>query len=227
MKKIYCFFIIITLFSCEKDTIPEGLETRVFGTLTDYYGIPITNAKMKVGEYKFKPNSVNGGFDTFQKWIDSSYTNQNGAYDFTFKTSGKGTSYKLILENSPTETQQRYWSLLDPIYINNIGKSFNFSTNQLANLYPCDVTITMNNLTVFPIFIAHDTTFNSATPEINSNATHIKRIYIIKYNTQTLNFYRTKPNGVNQKAIFSFPASNAATITTQNITLSDTDFIDL
>lgn len=226
MKKIYCFLIIITLFSCEKDPIPEGLETRVFGTLTDYYGIPVTNAKMKVGEYKFEPNSVNGGFDTFQKWIDSSYTNQNGAYDFTFKTTGQGTSYKLILENSPTETQQRYWSLLDPVSIANIGKNFNFSTNQLAILYPCDITITMNNLSVFPIFIEHDTTFNSATPEINTNATYIKRIYIIKYNVQTLNFYRTKPNGVNQKAVFSFPASNTAATTTQNITLSDTDFID-
>jgi hypothetical protein len=227
MKKLYYIFIILTLFSCEKDNISGGIETRVSGKLTDYYNIPITNAKMKVGEYKFKPNSVNGGFDSFQKWIDSSYTNQNGEYDFKFKTSGQGTSYKLFLENSPAETQQRYWSLLDPVSITNIGKSFNFSTNQLANLYNCDITITMNNLTVFPIFIEHDTTFNSATPEINSNATYIKRIYIIKYNAQTLNFYRTKPNGINQKAIFNFPASNLATLTTQNITLNDTDFVDL
>lgn len=227
MKQLFYFLMTLTLLSCEKENIPGGIETRVYGKLTDFYNIPITNAKMKVGEYKFKSNSVNGGFDHFQKWIDSSYTDQNGAYDFKFKSSGQGTSYKLILENSPAETQQRYWSLMDLIPINNIGKSFNFSTNQLANLYPCDVTINLNNLTVFPIYISHDTTFNFGTPEINSNTTYIKRIYIIKYNSQTLNFYRVKPNGINQKAIFTFPASEVATITTQNITLNDSDFIDM
>jgi hypothetical protein len=225
-SKFLLLALLICFISCEKDNIQEGKVTRVYGKLTDYYDIPITNGKMKVGEYKFKPNSVNGGFDFFQKWIDSSYTNQNGEYDFTFKTSGNGTSYKIILEDSPI-TEQRFWSLMDPVDITNIGGSFNFSTNQLANLYPCDVTINLNNITILPIEIWHETTFNSNIPEINSNTTYVKRIYVIKYNSQTLIFYRTKPNGVRQKAIFTFPASNSTNTTTQNITLNETDFVDI
>ncbi len=219
---------MLIFIGCKKENIASGINTRVYGKFSDYLYSPIPNAKLKVGEYKFKFNSVNGGTHIFQKWTDSTYTNSNGEYDFTFRTSGQGSLYKLTLDNSLLDTQQKYWSLLDPVEIKNIGSSFNYSTNEIVLLYPCDVTINLNNIVHFPIEIHHKTTRKSGNDvAINSNSIYVRRIYIDEYFAQTLSFYRTKPNGVIQKATFQLPATNTRALTTQNITLNEIDFIDI
>ena len=85
----------------------------------------------------------------------------------------------------------------------------------------------MNNILILPIRIYHEKTRQLNNPEIINNSTFVKRIFITKYGTQKINFTRMKPNGIYQQAVFIFPASNSEALTTQNITLNDSDFVDI
>lgn len=225
MKTVIYLLFFFLLVSCEKEKIPSGIETKVAGRLSNYVGEPIINSIVKIGEYKNRFVSDGGSTDYFSKYIDSTLTNNNGEFEITFKTSGEGTSYKLILDNSPDD--QSYYGFFDSVEITNLGNPFVFNYNQFTKLYPCDVTINMNDITIFPISIWHETTRIVDAPEIISNTTFVKRIFINKYGIQKLNLSRIKPNGVSQKAIFTFPASNTENVTTQTITLNEADFVDI
>jgi hypothetical protein len=226
MKNILiCILFSLTLISCEKENIQSGIQTKVSGTLTNYLGAPIVNIKVKIGEFKNRFVSDGGSTDYFSKYIDSTYTNSLGEYEITFTSTGQGSSYRVIIENSPTD--QSYYGLNDSVEIKNLGHAFVFNSIQFIKLYPCDVTINMNNITILPISIFHETTRQINNPEISSNTVFIKRIYITNNVMQKLTFQRIKPNGKYQKAVFTFPASNSELSTTQNITLNESDFIDL
>lgn len=224
--KNYLFYVLIslTLVSCEKENIPQGKETKVSGKLSDFFDFPVTNAKVKISEFKNKFVSDGGSTDYLSKYIDSTFTNNVGEYKINFKSTGNGSSYRLIVENSPND--QSYTGFFDSVEIKNIGANFVFNYNQFTKLYPCDVTINQNNILILPIRILHDSTRTLNDFEITTNLTIIKRIYTNKYSPQILTFQRLKPNGVYQKAIFTFPASNSEFLTLQNITLNETDFTD-
>ena len=226
MKNILIYLFSLLLFiSCEKENITSGIQTKVSGKLTTYEGEPIINSKVRIGEFKNRFVSDGGSTDYFSKFIDSTLTNNNGEYDITFKTTGEGTSYKLVLENSPND--QSYFGFYDSIQITNLGNPFVFNYNQFTKLYPCDITINMNNILILPLRISHKTTRQSRDPEITSNTTYIKRIYITKIGIQKFTLQRIKPNGIYQQAVFNFPASNSTLLTTQTINLNDSDFIDI
>lgn len=236
MKTRFLFFLLLSLIfiQCNKDEenlISSGIQTTVSGRLTDFNNSPIVNAKLKVGEYKQEwhnqgPNTGNY-IDVFVQWLSTSETDSNGDYNFTFTTSGKGKIYKLALEDSSIN-EQTYWNCcLDNINIENIGGNFNFNYNQLAKLYPCDITFNLNNISDFPLYVNHETTFFDINSEINSNSQIVKRIYIIKNNNQTVKILRTKSNGIQQIATYTFPASNVEILTTQNITINESDFVNI
>ncbi len=226
MKNILiCISFLLVLVSCEKENVQSGIQTKVSGTLTNYLGAPIVNAKVKIGEFKNRFVSDGGSTDYFSKYIDSTYTNSLGEYEITFTTTGEGSSYRVIIENSPTD--QSYYGLNDSVEIKNLGDSFVFNSIQFIKLYPCDVTINMNSISILPISIYHNTTRQLNNPEIISNTMFLKRIYITNNEIQKLTFQRIKPNGKYQQAVFTFPASNSELLTTQNITLNESDFIDL
>jgi len=221
---IYLFFFLLFV-SCEKENIQSGIETKVSGKLTNYDGEPIVNSKVKIGEFKNRFVFDGGSKDYFSKYIDSTLTNNDGDYDFTFKTTGEGSSYKLILDNRPND--QSYYGFYDPIEIKNLGNLLVFNFNQFTKLYPCDVTINMNNILILPIRIYHETTRQLSNPEITTNTVFVKRIYITKFGTQKFTLERMKPNGTYQKAVFNFPASNSILLTTRTINLTDSDFVDI
>ncbi len=225
MKNLIYLFSFLIFISCEKENIQSGIQTKVSGKLTNYDGEPISNSKVRIGEFKNKFVSDGGSTDYFSKYVDSTLTNNNGDYDITFKTTGEGSSYRLILENNPND--QSYYGLYDSVEIKNLGNPFVFNYNQFTKLYPCDVTINMNNILILPIEIYHETTRRIFNPEITTNSIFVKRIYITKSGTQKFTLQRTKPNGTYQQAVFNFPASNSTLLTTQNINLNDSDFIDI
>ena len=187
---IYFFFFLL-LLGCEKDNIKSGIETKVLGKLTDYEGSPIVNSKVKIGEFKNKFIYDGGSTDYFSKYIDSTLTDNNGEYEMTFKTTGEGSSYRLLLDNSPI--YQSYFGFYDEVVINKLGNQFIFNYNQFTKLYTCDVTINMNNILILPIRIYHEKTRQLNNPEIINNSTFVKRIFITKYGTQKINFTRIKP----------------------------------
>lgn len=223
-KQLIYLFSFILLVSCEKENIQRGIQTKVSGRLSTYYGESIINAKVRIGEFKNEFVSDGGSRDYFVRAIDSILTNSNGEYEITFKTTGEGSSYRLLINDSPND--QSFYGFYDSVEITNIGNPFIFNYNQFTKLYPCDVTINLNNITILPILIWHETTRIVNTPEITTNSTFVKRIYISKYNAQILNLSRTKSNGISQKAIFTFPASNSENLTTQIINLNESDFVD-
>jgi hypothetical protein len=234
MKKlIFLLAITFTLSCCEKDAsdlLSEGIETRISGRITDLYNSPISNVKLKVMEYKSTSSSwsLYGNFPDFIQDIEVSETNANGEYDFTFKTSGKGNIYQIEIQPSPI-SEQKYSNCCHSEHIPNIGNPFIFNYNQLIKLYPCDVTINLNNVSDFPFQVYHQTTLypNNNTSDIISNNQVIRRIYISKYNPQKLSINRIKSNGIKQVATYTFQASNVETLTIQSITINETDFKDI
>lgn len=229
MKKIYLILFLLIVCSCERDNIEAGVETKISGRTTEYLGDPVPNVKLKIGEFTDKFVTGGGGISVFKKWIDSTYTNQNGDYILNFKTTGNGTHYKLVVDNSPI-SEQKYWNIDgDPIELKDLGTNYTYNFNQILNLYPCDVTINLNNsLTIFPLRISHSSTYFEANSDLLLNTnTVIKRIYIGKDYSQTLDIFRIKSDGRTQKATYTFPKSEIKDLTTQSINVEETDFKDI
>jgi hypothetical protein len=235
MKIKLIFIVLLSFFfiQCSKDDeklLSAGIETRVSGKITDNNNAPISNVKLKISEYKITSNgfSIYGNLPDFVQDLELSETNSNGEYNFTFKTSGQGNYYALQIQPSPFN-EQRYWNCCYNSKIENIGDIHYFNYNQLIKLFPCDVTINLNNVSDFPLKVNHETTLqnNNNSNDIIDNNQVIRRIYIMKNNTQTLQISRTKSNGTRQVANYTFPASNVETLTTQRITINETDFINI
>ena len=149
MKNILiCISFLLVLVSCEKENVQSGIQTKVSGTLTNYLGAPIVNAKVKIGEFKNRFVSDGGSTDYFSKYIDSTYTNSLGEYEITFTTTGEGSSYRVIIENSPTD--QSYYGLNDSVEIKNLGDSFVFNSIQFIKLR---IILHVNNYTDRLIFL--------------------------------------------------------------------------
>ena len=234
MKKLFVMLVItFSLICCDKDDpamLSAGIETRISGKITDFNDSPISNVKLKVMEYKSSSGSwsSNGNFLDFVQDIASNETNTNGEYDFTFKTSGKGNIYQIEIQPSPSN-EQKYCNCCHSGNISSIGSHFIFNYNQLIKLYPCDVTVNLNNVSDFPFEVYHETVYNSSNNLTNiiSNTQVNKRIYISKYEPQKLNISRIKLNGIKQVATYTFPPSNVETPTLQNIIINEIDFKDL
>lgn len=229
------FVLLFTLMGCKKDPvlIKSGIETRVLGTITDDHGEPISNLKIKVAEYKVTNTGsyiVSSEDYEFIKWVDSTYTNTNGNYDFVFKTSGKGNYYDLVIgeETKLHEPQMIFLERYVPITqeandMTFIGKQFEFNSDDLIRLYPCRITFKVNNVETFPVRISHEYTRGFNLNDLTTNGTFEQTIYIQRYNKETVTLFRMK-NGVGQRATFEFPASNVQEMTYQTITVQEADF---
>ncbi|MFB3389290.1 hypothetical protein [Flavobacterium sp. LAR06] len=237
MRNKLLLVLLFALMGCKKDAvlIKSGIETRAFGKLTDYRDKPISNLKVKVGEFKItNSGSYIVSYDDYEfiDWVDSTYTNTEGNYDSVFKTSGKGNFYRLFFSERTKEKEpQVIW---DPFFIDitessndmkYIGKEFEFNTVNLIELYPCQITFKVN-LQTFPITPSHNLTYPSNLKNIMGNGTSVQTIYIQKYLKETFNLYRTK-NGKIQSTTYEFPASNVEGITYQSITVEESDFKDV
>ncbi|MNQ37242.1 hypothetical protein D3C85_507780 [compost metagenome] len=229
------FVLLFTMIGCKQDPvlIKSGIETNVFGTITDDHGDPISNLKIKVAEYKVTNTGsyiVSSEDYEFIKWVDSTYTNTNGNYDFVFKTSGKGNYYDLVIgeEAKLHEPQMIFLERYVPITqeandMTFIGKQFEFNSDDLIRLYPCRITFKVNNVEAFPVRISHEYTRGFNLNDLTANGTFEQTIYIQRYNKETVTLFRMK-NGVGQRATFEFPASNVQEMTYQTITVQEADF---
>lgn len=236
MRVNIIFIVVFSLFlaGCtndEEDLYREGIETRVTGKISDINAAPIDNVKLRVAEYErefIRQGPAGGNYHyTLIKYVDSTKTNVNGEYNFTFKTTGKGNFYKLSVEKAPVEDQSYWHCCLEDVDMDNIGKVFNHDFKGLTKLYPCDITITLNNISDFPLNFSHETTFFDDSYTITSNVTVVRRLYIEKDKVLRFNLWKTKANGKRQAAYYNFPASNTEALTTQKITINESDFVNL
>ncbi|WET01112.1 hypothetical protein [Flavobacterium sp. YJ01] len=238
MKNILILFVLsLSFVSCCKDPvlIKSGIETRVFGKLTDYRDTPISDLKIKIAEFKVTNNGffMSSADYEFMGWIDSTYTNTRGNYDFVFKTTGKGNFYRLFIGEEAKRTEPRILSdpfFLDITEISNdmkyIGKEFEFNSTNLLWRYPCIVTFKVDNVETFPLLAYRDPTDYSVTYNFTANGTFEGRFYIQLYYKEIISVNRRK-NGVLQSAKYEFPPSNVETTTFQTITVKEADFKDV
>ncbi len=221
MKNIILIFAFLLVFSsCEKDPLPEGVESTIKGNVSDNWNeIPFQNLKLKVAEYKTHFNSVNGASYEFIKWIDSTHTDSNGDYILKFKTSGSGDYYTLNVEEKGNLWTYYY----NPIEIQKIGGD-NFQNLDFLHLYPTKLIITLNDLETSYIMV--DVSPFEDPQDIEMQSGQVERIIYRNKNTETkINFYKKNINNVYDKSYtIIVPASNTVNLNEYNLTLNSSDF---
>ncbi len=257
MKKIIILInlvIVSCLISCTRNESPNliqsGIQTRVFGAVTNINTEDLSDVEIKIGEYvenysgggsigSLSPTFVNY---EFKQWVKRTNLNSNGSFDFTFQTSGNGNFYKLFIGDYPEPWSGQgqipfFTQKIDqPVGINLtseandmtfIGKEFLLNYVSLKKLYLCEVNVQFNLINSYPIEPFHLLTYPFNNREINSFQNPIiLKLFIDKANQQTLILKRVRNNGINQKAEYIFPASNVETTTNRNIIVNETDFVD-
>jgi hypothetical protein len=225
MKNIFYLCIVLLCIGCEKDPEPVrgGVETQVSGRIYDNINdLPLAGQKIKIAEYKTKYMNYGsvGSNEDFIGFIDSTYTDVSGNYDFIFKTTGNGNVYRVMYFE--TEDVRSYE---EPFEIEKIGEPQHFDFFGLQ-LYPQDLKIITTDLSIVPVEI-----YVKGKPYIipdltESNVEVTRRIYVDKNSVYNVNFQRRKPDYSMQDFKLEFPATGTTEITQQNITIHDSDFVD-
>ena len=233
MKKVIIYGLFLSLFlnmecRCDEETLVEGLETRVQGIVYDSLNrLPVANQKLIIGEYEDYFVFDGGHRVYFIQNLDSTYTDEKGNYDIVFSTSGQGSIYKIIPEQ--TNTVWTYYQ--EPVRIQNIESENEINFN-FMNLYPCYLNITLNNIEHLPIDIFSPVALMGSgftddvnnLEEINMSTSSITRkIYLNRKRASWVNFIRKYNDTITQVASFSIPSFYEST-TEYNINLTNEDF---
>ena len=207
------------LFSgCEDDPLPQGIDSSVSGNVSDTWNsTPFVNLKLKVAEYKKHPSSINTSYE-FIKWVDSSYTDSNGDYNFSFTTSGQGDHYRLHVEETPDIWTYYY----DALEIENIGGS-NLRDLDFLHLYPTNLIITLNNLEYTPIRIDVET-FSDLENILIANGQVQRLFYSNKNTNDEITFRMKNSNDEYLNYTIVIPASQTTDLQNYEIILNNSDF---
>ncbi|MHA3789863.1 peptidase associated/transthyretin-like domain-containing protein [Flavobacterium hauense] len=228
MKNLLYLFIILLCVGCEKDPEPlhAGIETPVSGRIYDSANeLPLSGQKIIVEEYMKTQNygAITPNYD-FKGSIDSTYTDSNGYFDFTFKTTGKGNCYRIIFE--PAEDVQNNSDIFE---INKrdlkTPAKIDFSGTQL---YPLVLKIIPDNLSILPVNIT--TGFSAkpySLPDITQNNVAATRyLYVDKNSNISLRLVVVYPEYDEKYYNLTLPPVNSTAPPEQSIHLNDSDFVD-
>lgn len=229
MKNIFYLFLVLLLcMGCEDpEPMHAGVETTVSGRIYDYENqLPLGGQKIVIKEYMKSQNygAIAPNYD-FKGNIDSTYTDVNGNFNFTFKTTGRGNAYKVFYEE--TEDVSLYSDVVE-IEKKDLGVPVDLYYLSGTQLYPLTLKITPNNLSGLPIKIK---AFFPAKPFILDNITEnnvavTRNLYVDK-NTQTsLQFVMLLPAYVEKRYSVKLPATGTTTPEMQTIELNEENFVD-
>ena len=227
MKNILYYSLLAILFlnmkceDTEEDYLPAGIETRVFGNIYDNANqIPVPDQKLIAAEYYRDFRFDGGSYDVFVQELDSTTTDQNGNFDFIFKTGGMGTKYKIY----PRHNNLVWTYYQDAVDIENI-KGNNELSFEFQNLYVCTLNINMDNLQFPPFSMSVFLTPYSELDDITETNGIVNRaIYLSVFEDAHLNITRKLSDGTRQTATVLIPASNILEPRTFDITLTNSDF---
>ncbi|MCR8668039.1 hypothetical protein NO995_10125 [Aestuariibaculum sp. M13] len=230
MKFIIFKFGLLALFlsflECEDDLQdPSGIETRVYGRMYDSQNeIPIVGQQLKISEYNRIPGSFYGNTEFIQH-LDSTLTNSEGYFDFTFTTSGLGDLYILTYQlNDQFNTMGQDAT----IEIEDLGEPYEIDFD-FTHLYPVNLKITLDSNVQFlpvrinPQFPLYYPSSNNLT---QTGVEYTRTIYTNKNSSQNIWFYRTKNDGQGQRTVINLPATNTTDLTELNIYINNDDFVD-
>lgn len=220
MKKIILLLIIpILFFCCDKDdALDAGIQTKVYGNIYDIPNdIPFVNLKLKIAEYKTVAQGLGTSYE-FIKYVDSTLTDSEGNYDFTFRTSGLGDYYRLfVVEDIDIWTYQ-----YDAVPIYNIGGENNWDLDFL-HLYPVNLIITLNNMEYTPVYV--NAFIFPFIEEIEIANGEVNRILYTDKNTDTpINFRRVISYSIQEDYPVTVPASNTTETVNFSINIENSDF---
>lgn len=233
MKKNLPYFLLQMIalgffISCSSDDFKEnsGIETRVFGRAYDHVNnIPVVNKKLIISEWNSVPQVSPGPNEDFIQFLDSTYTDEEGYYDFTFTTSGQGDVYYIDYEY-----EVDIWSYYkDRVEIENLGADNEVDYN-FQYFYPVDLKITLQDdhillpVTVRPRLGRSLSDSNEFT---ETNVTYTYRVLTSKVHSQEINFTRRTSEGTFQRATFILPPANTTELTEFEIFVSEEDYVDI
>tara|TARA_B110001450_G_C17484023_1_gene425436 strand:+ start:93 stop:806 length:714 start_codon:yes stop_codon:yes gene_type:complete len=236
MKKrifILNLILVFTFFqSCEDLQEPSGIETRVFGRMYDNQNqLPLTNHKLRIGEYNLIPGSGSAPNIEFIQYVDSTLTDLDGYYDFTFSTSGQGDRYKLEVDfdfDTYATNDGNFFGLLNQEYHTEI-ENLEVDTElnyEILFVFPVNIKITLDSDVQFlPIRIQKP--YYRATNNLTETGIEITRLFYVDKNSNwEIILRRTKSDGQNQRVIMEMPATNSSDLTEFEISINDNDFED-
>ena len=236
MKKrifILNLILVFALFqSCEDLQEPSGIETRVFGRMYDNQNqIPLTNHKLRIGEYNLIPGFGSAPNIEFIQFVDSTLTDSDGYYDFTFSTSGQGDRYQLEVDfdfDTYATNDGNFFGLLNQEYhteIENleVDTELNF---EVLFVFPVNIKITLDSDVQFlPVRIQKP--YYRATNNLTETGIEISRLYYVDKNSSwQIELKRTTSEGQRQRVILDMPATNSSELTEFEIFVNDNDFAD-
>lgn len=224
MKNIFYLFIVLICIGCEDpEPLRGGIETAVNGRIYDYSNaLPLAGQKVVIKEYMKTQNvgAISPNFD-FKGNIDSTYTDAEGNFNFTFKTTGKGNNYRVTYES----TEDVYINS-DFFEIDKPGQAVALPNLSGIQLYPLSLKIIPNNLSAFPINI---TTLSPIKPyvfeDITQNTAVARQLYVDKNSKTQLRFVFWE-SGNEKHYNAELPATGSAIPAEQTIELNATDFVD-
>lgn len=183
--------------------------------------MPVTGQLLILIESNKKPIAAPPGSTlTDIRHLDSAYTDEEGNYEITFITTGRGDTYHILPARSDS-----VWTFHGQEEIKPLGtsKEINF---QYLHLYPATLRIRLNNdVEHLPIRIGHNRTLGlEAIQETGKEV--VRHLYIDKNHPQEIRFWRTTQTGY-QSASFTLPATHSTEPTEFELTVSNSDFKDL
>ena len=236
MKKInfilYLILLSTLLNSCEDLQEPSGTETRVFGRMYDSQNqLPLSNHKLRIGEYNLIPGFGSVPNIEFIQYVDSTLTDSDGYYDFTFSTSGQGDRYSLEVDfdyDTYATNDGNFFGLLNQDYqteIENLGVDTELNFEVLF-VFPVNIKFTLDSdVQHLPIRIQKP--YYRASNNLTETGIEINRLFYVDKNSDwEIILRRTTSDGQNQRVIREMPATNSSDLSEVEVFINDSDFVD-
>lgn len=216
------YFAFLSLFmsmKCEDELVPQGTQVNVHGRIYDEENqLPVVNHKLTVSEFNERPiASPPGSREDYIGDLGIVYTDENGYYDLTFTTSGRGDTYYIRYERN--DYLWTYWQ--DQVELDvTISNEVNFD---FRHLYSATLKIIVaDDLEYLPVVIIHSTTYSLSS--LTESGENTRPILIDKNAPVKIEFRRRMPDDSLQKAFFEFPPTNTTEPTEFEIHLTNDDF---
>ena len=225
-------FLMLLLSSCEDTFEPSGIETRVFGQMYDSQNeLPLTNHKLRIGEYNLIPGFGSAPNIDFIQYVDSTTTDSAGSFDFVFTTSGQGDRYQLEVDfdfDTYATNDGNFFGLLNQEYrteLESLGedKEINY---EVLFVFPVNLKITLDSDVQFLPIRIREPYYRATNNLTETGVENVRLYYVDKNSSWQVELTRTTSEGQAQRVIFDMPATNSTELTEFEFYVNDNDFVD-
>ncbi len=202
--------------------LTQELKVRVKGQVFDRKNnLPIVNQKFVVSEYVNEFRGAYGTRDALVQRLDSTTTDDEGRFDFTFETGGMGTFYKI----GPEYDQTVFGGLEEDKRLFNIGGLNQFDFFRPENLYTCVVRITLNDLEYPPFEFKAQTYYHSPSFTISDTTGVFENTIYLRIDLDYIIYFnRLLDDGTRQSGQFQISGQDSLDDRVIELQLTNADF---